>query len=66
MGRICPEVLGKKILKFVNAFLLFCNYLPFEKGLDLSYKKLNPMLNMPSLVENIPVVQEKKTLKSLQ
>ena len=34
-GRICPEVLEKKILEYVNAFLLFCNYLLFEKGLDL-------------------------------
>ena len=39
LGRICPEVLEKKILKFVNAFLLFCNYLPFEKGLDLHIKE---------------------------
>ena len=44
LGRICPEVLEKKILKFVNAFLLFCNYLPFDKELDLGIKKLNPML----------------------
>ena len=33
-----------KILKFVNAFLLFCNDLPFEKGFDLHIMKLNPML----------------------
>ena len=45
LGRICPEVLEKKISKFVNAFFLFCNYLPFEKGLDLHFKKLNPMLS---------------------
>ena len=45
LGRICPEVLEEKILKSVNAFLLFCNYLPFEKGLGLHVKKkLNPML----------------------
>ena len=44
MGRICPEVLEKKILKVANAFLLFCNYLPLGKGLDLHIKKMNPML----------------------
>ena len=44
LGRICPEVLEKKILKFVNAFLLFCNYLPFKKGLDFHIKKFNPIL----------------------
>ena len=38
------EVLENQILKFVNAFLLFCDYLPFEKGLDLHTIKLNPML----------------------
>ena len=38
LGRICPEVLKMKFKKFVIAFLLFCNYLPFEKGLDLHIK----------------------------
>ena len=38
MCRICPEVLEKKVLKVVNAFLLICNYLPFEKVLDLHVK----------------------------
>ena len=110
----------EKILKIVNELLLFCNYLPFEKGLDLHIKKLNSMLCarfgwkcpsgsedfkkfsimyyyyfaitlylhfekgvtlylkkktwiiftqwcfVPSLVENGPVVLEKKTFKSFQ
>ena len=44
LGRICPKVLERKILKFEIAFSLFCNYLPFEKGLDLHLtKKWNPM-----------------------
>ena len=35
LGTIYPEVLEKKTLKFVNAFELFCNYLPFEKSVVL-------------------------------
>ena len=58
LGRICPVVL-EKILKFVNAFLLFCNYLPFVKGLDLHIIKNWVQYFVPSLVENVPVVLEK-------
>ena len=61
MGRICPEVLEKKILNFVNAFLLFCIYFLFEKGLDL-HKKNYIRCIVPSLVENILMILEKKTL----
>ena len=34
LGEIGPLVLAEKILKFVNAFLLFRNYLPVEKALS--------------------------------
>ena len=57
LGRICPEVL-EKILKFVNAFLLFCNYFPFDKGFGPTYKRNWIRCFVPSLVENVPVFQK--------
>ena len=59
LGRICPEVM-EKILKLVNAFLLFSNYLPFEKGLGLHIKILHPML-CANFDENVQVIMENKT-----
>ena len=61
---IGPVVLEKKIFKFCQCiFLLFCNYLPLEKGGALHLKKnLIPFTQgyfMPSLVEIGPVVLEK-------
>ena len=31
---------GRRLLKFINVFSLFSNYLPFEKGVALHLKKL--------------------------
>ena len=37
---IGPVVIERKILNFVNVFLLICNYLPLENGVDLFSNKL--------------------------
>ena len=62
---IGPVVLEKRIfLNFVNAFLLFRNNLPLEKGGALNLKKtwipFTKGCFVPSLVEIDPVVMEKK------
>ena len=58
---IDPEVLEKKIFFVI---LLFCHYLPLEKGMALYLNKLeSPPSNdglVPSVVEIGPVVLEKK------
>ena len=57
----------KKILKFVNVFSQFCNYLPLEKGVALDLIKLEFLSPKecfaPSLVKIGPAVLEKKILK---
>ena len=65
LGRICPEVLEKKILKFVNAFYYSVIISPLRRGFDLHIKNWIWCF-VPSLVENVPVGMEKKTLKSFQ
>ena len=40
---IGPVILEKKILNFVNVFLLFRNYLPLEKGRALHLSKLESL-----------------------
>jgi hypothetical protein len=52
---IDPVVLEKILKYFFCIFLLFCYYLPLEKGAVLHLKKLES----PSLVEIGPVVLEK-------
>ena len=53
---------GGRFLNFENEFLLFCNYLPFEKGLDLHIKNWIRCF-VPSLVEIGPVGLVKKIFK---
>ena len=46
MVEIGSVVLEMKILKFINVILLFCSYLPLEKGVALHLKK--KILGSPS------------------
>ena len=48
---IGPLVLEKKILKFVNLFSQFCNYLPLEKGRALHLYKLESPLPKDALCQ---------------
>ena len=65
--KIGPLVLEKTILNFVNVFLLFHNYLPFEKGGVLHLNKIEVPFTQGcivlSLVEICPVGLEKKIFK---
>ena len=61
---IGPVILEKKKLNFVNAFSLFRNYLPLEKGwlphlIKLEFPLPKDAL-LPSLVEIGPMVLKKK------
>jgi hypothetical protein len=54
-------VLEKKIFKIFSVFLLFCDYLPLEKGNPLHLNNLESPPLVPSLVKIGPVVLEKKS-----
>jgi hypothetical protein len=57
----------KRFFKIFRAFLLFCSYLPLEKGNPLHLNKLEspPPQGwfMPSLVKNDQMVLDKKIFK---
>ena len=58
LAEIGPVVPEKKIFKFRRCIVvLFCNYLPLEKGVAFYFYKLKSLL---SKVEIGPVVLEKK------
>jgi hypothetical protein len=44
-------VLEKKIFKIFSVFLLFCDYLPFEKGNPLRFNKLESPLPKDDLCQ---------------
>ena len=61
--KLAQRFRGRRFLKFVNVFSLFCIYLPLEKGGDLHLNNLTSLTRecfVPSLVEIDPVVLEKK------